>query len=75
LTEYDHSTRLTRSIMPFPELVYGKDSRDLKYRSNWNAPVAVSPHDPSIIYYGTQVVLHRSSITAHKWCSGVPTGA
>ncbi len=57
LTEYDHETGLERSIIPYPVLVYGKDSRDLKYRTNWNAPVAVSPHDPSIIYYGTQMIL------------------
>ncbi|MCP4047690.1 MAG: glycosyl hydrolase [Gammaproteobacteria bacterium] len=66
LTEYDHSTRLTRYIIPFPEMVYGKDSRDLKYRTNWNAPVAVSPHDPSIIYYGTQMVL-RSTNRGASW--------
>lgn len=57
LTEYDHSTRLTRYIIPYPEMVYGKDSRDLKYRTNWNAPVAVSPHDASIVYFGAQLVL------------------
>ncbi len=57
LTEYDHQTGLERYIIPYPELVYGKDSSDLKYRTNWNAPVAVSPHDPSVIYYGTQLVL------------------
>ena len=66
LTEYDHATKLTRSIIPFPEQVYGKDSRDLKYRANWNAPVAVSPHDPSIIYYGTQMVL-RSTDRGANW--------
>jgi len=66
LTEYDHATRLTRYIIPFPEMVYGKDSRDLKYRTNWNAPVAVSPHDPSIIYYGTQMVL-RSTDRGASW--------
>jgi photosystem II stability/assembly factor-like uncharacterized protein len=37
--------------------VYGKDSKNLKYRANWNAPVAVSPQDPSIVYFGTQMVL------------------
>jgi len=57
LTEYDHQTRLTRYIIPYPVMVYGKDSRDLKYRANWNTPVAVSPHDPAIIYYGAQKVL------------------
>ena len=57
LTEYDHRTKKTRSIIPYPELVYGKDSKDLKYRANWNPPVITSPHDPSVIYYGTQKLL------------------
>jgi photosystem II stability/assembly factor-like uncharacterized protein len=60
LTEYDTNTLKTRSIIPYPEMVYGKDSRDLKYRSNWNAPVAMSPHDSSVVYYGTQKVLKSS---------------
>ncbi len=57
LTEYDSDTTLQRSIIPYPEMVYGKNSRDLEYRANWNAPVVLSPHDPSVIYYGTQVLL------------------
>jgi len=60
LTEYDRDTLLTRSIIPYPEMVYGMDSLDLKYRSNWNAPVAMSPHDPAVIYYGTQKLLRTS---------------
>jgi photosystem II stability/assembly factor-like uncharacterized protein len=71
LTEYDHSARHTRYIIPFPELVYGKDAKDLKYRTNWNAPVAVSPHDPSIIYYGTQLVL-RSTDRGASWTEFSP---
>ncbi|MBT8047287.1 MAG: glycosyl hydrolase [Xanthomonadales bacterium] len=66
LTEYDHQTQLERSIIPYPEVVWGKDSRDLKYRTNWNAPVAVSPHDPSVIYYGTQMVL-KSTDRGATW--------
>jgi photosystem II stability/assembly factor-like uncharacterized protein len=66
LTEYDHETGLERIIIPYPELVYGKDSRDLKYRTNWNAPVTVSPHDPSVIYYGTQKIL-RSTDRGLSW--------
>ncbi|MCP3675057.1 MAG: glycosyl hydrolase, partial [Gammaproteobacteria bacterium] len=57
LTEYDRDTKITRTIIPYPELVYGMDSRDLKYRANWNPPVILSPHDPSVIYYGTQLLL------------------
>jgi len=71
LTEYDHESRLTRSIMPYPVLVYGKDSRDLKYRANWNTPVAVSPHDPSIIYYGAQKIL-KSTDRGATWAEISP---
>lgn len=66
LTEYNRSTRLSRYIIPFPDYTYGKDSRDLKYRTNWNAPVAVSPHDPSIVYFGTQMLL-RSTDRGASW--------
>lgn len=71
LTEYDHQTGLERYIIPYPELVYGKDSKDLKYRTNWNAPVAVSPHDPSTIYYGAQMVL-RSTDRGATWAEISP---
>jgi len=66
LTEYDRDTQAVRSIIPYPEHVYGRDSRDLKYRANWNAPVALSPHDPSVIYYGTQVLL-KSTDRGTTW--------
>jgi hypothetical protein len=57
LTEYDQETELKRTIIPYPEMMFGMDSKDLRYRANWNAPVAVSPHDPSVIYFGAQFVL------------------
>ena len=66
LTEYDLDTDLERTIIPYPELVFGKDSKDLKYRTNWNAPVVISPHDPEVIYYGTQKVL-RSTDRGVSW--------
>ena len=71
LTEYDRNTQMVRSIIPYPEMVYGKDSKDLKYRANWNAPVALSPHDPSIIYYGTQLLL-KSTDRGTTWTAISP---
>jgi len=47
-------------------MIFGKDSKDLKYRANWNTPVAVSPHDPSVIYWGAQKVL-RSTDRGATW--------
>jgi photosystem II stability/assembly factor-like uncharacterized protein len=66
LTEYDHETKLRRPIKPYPEYVYGQQSKDLKYRTNWNSPVATSPHDPSVIYYGTHILL-RSEDRGVTW--------
>ncbi len=66
LTEYNHDSKETRYIMPYPEHVFGMNSRDLKYRTNWNAPVALSPHDSSVIYYGTHVLL-RSTDRGLSW--------
>ena len=66
LTEYDHQNKRVRPIKPYPEYVFGQQSKDLKYRTNWNAPVASSPHDSSIIYYGTQILL-RSNDRGVTW--------
>ncbi|MGY8986358.1 MAG: WD40/YVTN/BNR-like repeat-containing protein [Sphingomonadales bacterium] len=60
LTEVDVENKRYRPIKPYPEYVFGELSRDLKYRTNWNAPVAISPHDPRVIYYGTQMLLQSS---------------
>lgn len=71
LTEYDEKTAALRPIQPYPEHVYGWNARDLKYRANWNAPVIVSPHDPSVIYYGAQVLL-KSSDRGLNWTEVSP---
>jgi len=66
LTEFDRETRRTRPIKPYPEYVFGRDAATHRYRTNWNAPVLVSPHDPSVIYYGTQLVL-KSTDRGQSW--------
>ncbi len=65
-TEYDHETKRIRPIKPYPEYVFGQQSKDLKYRTNWNAPVASSPLDPAVLYYGTQILL-RSNDRGVTW--------
>ena len=66
LTEYNHDNRKSRYIIPYPEFVFGMDSKDLKYRANWNPPVITSPHDHSTIYYGTQFLL-KSTDRGLNW--------
>ena len=60
LTEYDAENERVREIKPYPEFVFGMESKDLRYRTNWNAPVTASPQDPSVIYYGTEKLLRTT---------------
>jgi photosystem II stability/assembly factor-like uncharacterized protein len=55
--EWDRDIDNTRMIMPYPEHVSGEQPKNLKYRANWNGPVIVSPHNPSVIYYGSQYMM------------------
>ena len=71
ITEFDTTTGDARSLRPYPEYVFGRDAKDQRYRTNWNAPVEVSPHDPSIIFYGTQILL-RSSDRGRSWAEISP---
>ena len=66
LTEINTKNRRTRPIKPYPQYVFGENAEDLKYRANWNAPVSASPHDPNIIYYGSQYIL-RSDDRGVTW--------
>ncbi|MEM8490566.1 MAG: glycosyl hydrolase [Pseudomonadota bacterium] len=66
LTEFNEKTKKRRSIVPYPERVYGEDAKNLKYRANWNPPVITSPHDHSVVYYGTQYLL-KSTDRGNTW--------
>lgn len=46
--------------------LYGNEARDLIYRFQRVSPMAVSPHDPSVVYYGSQYV-HRSRDKGVTW--------
>lgn len=58
--EWDRDIDNTRMVMPYPTRVTGEQPKNLKYRANWNGPVIVSPHNPSVIYYGSQYVMKSS---------------
>ena len=55
--EWDRDIDNTRMVMPYPERVSGEQPKNLKYRANWNGPVIVSPHNPDVIYYGSQYMM------------------
>jgi photosystem II stability/assembly factor-like uncharacterized protein len=57
VTEYDATDGEIREIPPYAYFEAFQQPKDLRYRSNWDAQVLVSMHDPKVIYYGAQAVL------------------
>lgn len=66
ISEWDARTRYTRNVMAYPQLPIAMRGRDMKYRFNWNAPIVVSQHDPSVLYHGGNHLL-RSRDRGRTW--------
>ena len=46
--------------------IYGHNPRDLRYRFQRVSPIHVSPHDPDVVYHGSQFV-HRTTDDGRTW--------
>ncbi len=57
LTEYNHATGASRDINPWPLNPMGSGAADVAQRFQWTFPIATSPHDPNVVYAGSQFVL------------------
>jgi photosystem II stability/assembly factor-like uncharacterized protein len=66
ITRYDHRSKQVRNIMAWPQLADGHATKDLKYRFQWNAPIAISPNDPKVLYHASQILL-RSRDAGETW--------
>jgi photosystem II stability/assembly factor-like uncharacterized protein len=60
------ATGQTRNYWVGAQSLYGNDGKDLILRFQRTTPMATSPHDPDIIYYGSQH-LHRSRDKGVTW--------
>lgn len=61
ITEWNARTEQERSVMAYPELPAALESRQMKYRFNWNAPIVASQHDPRVIYHAGNVLLRTTN--------------
>jgi photosystem II stability/assembly factor-like uncharacterized protein len=59
-------TGQTRHYWIGAQSLYGNPGRDLIYRMQRVSPMATSPHDPEILYYGSQYV-HRTRDKGVTW--------
>ncbi len=66
ITRYDHKTGQVREITTAPQLALGTKAEDLHYRFQWNAPIRISKHDPSVLYHSSNFV-HRSTDEGQTW--------
>jgi photosystem II stability/assembly factor-like uncharacterized protein len=90
ITRYDDRTGESRNVSAWPENPSGHGGEDMKYRFQWTAPIAASPHDAKVIYHGAQVIfktsnggqswevispdLTRNDKSKQKWAGGPITG-
>ncbi|HEV2844609.1 MAG TPA: glycosyl hydrolase, partial [Thermoanaerobaculia bacterium] len=66
ITRYDHRTKDERHVGAWPENPSGHGGEDMRYRFQWTAPIAISPHDSKVVYHGGNV-LFRTSDGGQSW--------
>ena len=66
ITHYQEGTGQFRNVTIYPANPSGHGAEDMRYRFQWTAPIADSPHDPKAIYHGGNV-LFRSTDRGATW--------
>jgi photosystem II stability/assembly factor-like uncharacterized protein len=66
ITRFDAHTGVQRNINPWPDNPMGHGAGDLKYRFQWSFPIVISPHDPTVIYAGANVMF-KSTDEGQSW--------
>ena len=56
ITRYNHKNGQIQDITSWPLNPMGSGAAELKHRFQWTAPIALSPHDPNILYHGGERV-------------------
>ncbi len=66
LTRYDNKTAGLNNITVWPDNVMGSGVEAMKYRFQWSFPLLFSPHDPKLLYAGSNVLLGTRD-NGHSW--------
>jgi photosystem II stability/assembly factor-like uncharacterized protein len=66
VTRFDERTHQDREVEVWPDYVAGTPAADVKYRFNWEFPIAISPHDHNKVYVGSQFV-HVTTDGGNSW--------
>ncbi len=90
ISRYDGRTGTAPHVGIYPDNGSGWSAEQLRYRFQWTAPIAISPHDPQTVYHGANVLLRtrdggatwqaispdltRDDESKQQWAGGPITG-
>ena len=63
---YNVETGQEQHYWIYPQQRYGKNPKDMKYRFVRQAPIEIDPHNPKIVYHGSQYV-HKTTDGGIHW--------
>ena len=66
ITVMNLATGQRRQVTAYPHYTEGTRQQDLKYRWQWNFPIAISQHDPTVIYHTSNYV-HKTTNDGQTW--------
>lgn len=58
----DTKAKAGTNIMAAPIQYLGRETKEMKYRFNWNAPIVWSKHEPNTYYHGAQYLLKTTDL-------------
>jgi photosystem II stability/assembly factor-like uncharacterized protein/gas vesicle protein len=67
----DTKAKAGTNIMAAPIQYLARETKDMKYRFNWNAPIIWSKHEPNTFYHGSQYVLKTTDMGT-TWTEASP---
>jgi photosystem II stability/assembly factor-like uncharacterized protein len=67
----DTKAKASTNIMATPIQYLAKETKNMHYRFNWNAPIIWSKHQPNVFYHAAQYLL-RTSDTGKTWTVASP---
>ena len=66
INRWEAATLDTKNVSLYPEISFGVNPVERKYRFNWNAPIVVSQHDRSTVYHAGNIVA-KSTTRGESW--------
>ncbi len=71
IARWDKRTQQAQDVSVWPVDYSGYGAISLKHRFQWTAPIAVSPHDPSVLYQGGEM-LFKTTNNGMSWTAISP---